>query len=359
MRRARSRTGFAIPTALLVMIMLVLMLTAAFSLVSTERRVADDARGATDALALAESGLERYIVGRAAMGFIGVPGPSESTRVVFSHGYADVVLVRIRPQAGALPPIYLIRSTGVRTLLRVANSASAQRSVAEYASWTGATLGTGAAWTSLSGLKKNGGSGTLSGEDQCGGPSVAGVAVPTVPGYTQNGGASVPEGSPPILSLGTQTQAEAATKIDWNGIVNQTAVTPDVSLPSGSWPSFSDPNTFPVIMVTGDLSLPGSGHGLLIVTGKLTLNGNVNWDGVILVGSNMVSNGNNTVTGAIVTGLNDKLGLGAAVDSIGVNSVGNGNKMFQYNSCSVTNALAKFGKLVPYNNAWMDDWATF
>ena len=37
------------------------MLTAAFSLVSTERRVADDSRAATDALALAESGLERYL----------------------------------------------------------------------------------------------------------------------------------------------------------------------------------------------------------------------------------------------------------------------------------------------------------
>jgi hypothetical protein len=359
MPRLAARPGFAIPTALLVGVLLLLMLTAAFSLVSVERKVADDARAGTDALALAESGLERFIVGRSSMGFTGVPAESESTRVVLAHGYADVVLKRIRPPNGAVSGLYLIRSSGVRTTQRVANSVDAHRSVVEYASWVNGTLGTNAAWTSLSGLQKNGGSGTLSGIDACGGASVAGVAVPTVPGYSQNGGASVPAGTPPILSLGTQPQAQQATKIDWNGVVGGTAFTPDVSLPGGSWPSFADPAQYPAIMVDGDFTLPGSGRGLLIVTGKLTLNGNLNWDGVILVGSNLVSNGNNQVTGAVVTGLNDKIGAGTAVDTIGVNTIGNGNKLFQFNSCSVTKALAAFGRLVPYNNTWADDWATF
>jgi hypothetical protein len=354
--RLQPRPGFAIPAAILVSLVLMLALFSAFELVSTERKVADNARAATDAEAIAESGLETYLLTRTALGFVGVPAASESTRVTLPHGYADVVLTRVRAGVGASPPIYLVRSRGVHTVKRVANSLDASRSVAEYAAWKSATLGTAAAWTSLSGLHKNGASGTLSGTDACGGPTVAGVAVPTNPGYTQNGGASVPSGSPAIQDLGTLPQAEAATAVDWNTIVSN-AFTPDVAMPGGSWPTFSDPNAFPVIKVTGDLSLPGSGHGLLIVTGRLTISGNATWDGIILVGSNLVSNGNNSVTGAVVTGLNDKLGAGVAIDTIGVGSVGNGNKTFQYNSCSVSKALAAFGRLVPYSNAWVDDWA--
>jgi len=355
--RLQPRAGFAIPAAILVSLILMLALFSAFELVSTERKVADNARSATDAEAIAESGLETFLLTRAALGFVGVPAASESTRVTLPHGYADVVLTRVRAGVGSSPPIYLVRSRGVHTVKRVANSLDASRSVAEYAVWRNATLGTAASWTSLSGLQKNGGSGILSGVDACGGPTVAGVAVPNVPGYTQSGGASVPQGSPPILNLGTQTQAEQATNVDWNSINSGSGFAPDVAIPGASWPSFSDPAVYPVIKVTGDFTLPSNGHGLLIVTGKLTLNGAVTWDGIILVGDHLVSNGNNQVTGAVVTGLNDKLGLGASVDSIGVNSLGNGNKLFQYNSCSVSKALGAFGRLVPYSNAWVDDWA--
>ncbi len=74
------------------------------------------------------------------------------------------------------------------------------------------------AWTSLTGLSKKGGSGTISGVDACGAAApVAGVAVAS-PGYSQNGGSSVPSGSPNIANLGTPAQAAAAIKIDWAGI---------------------------------------------------------------------------------------------------------------------------------------------
>jgi Tfp pilus assembly protein PilX len=185
MPRLAQRSGFTIPMAMLVALVLLVMLTAAFTLVSTERRITDDTRAATDAEAIAESGLERYMVGRLQMGFNGIPGASESTRVVFSHGYADVVLTRIKPPVGLALGLYIIKSHGVRTVKKVANSVDAERTVAEYAQWKSGTIGTSAAWTSLSGLHKNGGSGTLSGVDQCGGPSVAGVAVPHSPGYTR------------------------------------------------------------------------------------------------------------------------------------------------------------------------------
>ena len=111
-----------------------------------------------------------------------------------------------------------------------------------------------AGWTSLSGLHKNGASGTLTGDDGCGAvPSVAGVAVPTNPGYTGHTGPV--SGNPPILNLGTTAQTVAATKIDWDGIVNKGAITPDITIPPGSWPASFPANDWPVIKLVGDWGL--------------------------------------------------------------------------------------------------------
>ena len=356
MMRRFARRGFAIPTALLVSLMLVVLLTASFTMISTERHVSDNARSQTDAVSLAESGIEHYLVERSSMGFTGQPAASESTRVMLAHGYADVVLTMVRPITGTRPATYLVRSHAVRTASsRVANASSAERTVAEYLYWQRGSVGTNAAWTSLSGLHKNGGAGTIDGHDMCAeAPDAAGVAVPTAPGYTQTGGASVPTGSPPIADLGSQAQANASAKVDWDGIVNHGAITPDIAFPGGTWPSFASPTYWPVIIVTGDMAIPSSGRGMLIVTGNLTLNGAVSWDGVILVGNNVISNGNNTVTGAVVTGLNEKLGM-----TVPTNDIGNGTKTFRYNSCSIASALQQYGRLEPYGNAWLDNWATY
>jgi hypothetical protein len=352
--RAMNRPGFAIPTALLVSLVLLVMLTASFSLVSSERKVVDDGRAELDAEAIAEAGLEQFLANRRSFGFTGIPAVSESTRVVMGHGYADVVLTQLRPQVGSLPPLYLVKSHGVRTVKQVANAPDAERTVAEYAKWKNGTIATNAAFTSLTGIQKYGGAGTISGVDACGGPSAAGVAVPTPPGYSQDGGALIPDGSPNILSLGTQQQAIDGTNMDWQGVVNGTSFTPDVSLPAQSWPDFQNPNSYPTIKVTGNYALPTSGRGLLIVTGDLTINGALHWDGVILVGGTLIANGNDVVDGAVMSGLNELLG-----QSVPVQAIGNGDKTFQYDACKIANAMSAFGALVPFTNAWVDDWATF
>ena len=356
MHARTERRGFAIPTAILVSMMLVVMLTASFTLVATERRVSDNARAQTDAEAIAEGGIEHYMVERTTMGFSGVPGSSESTRVILAHGYADVVSTKVRAQNGLRPDTYIIRAHGVRTSGgRVANAIVAERTVAEFAWWQRGSVGAHAAWTSLSGLHKNGGAGTIDGHDMCGAaPDASGVSVPTAPGYVQTGGASVPAGVPPISDLGSQTQANDAVKVDWDGIVNHGSITPDVAIPANTWPSFASPTYWPVIIVTGDLAMPTSGRGLLIVTGDVTMNGAETWDGVVLVGSHLISNGNNTVTGMVITGLNEKLGI-----SVLPNDIGNGTKTFRYNSCSIASALQQYGRLEPYGNAWLDDWKTY
>src|SRR5207245_9154551 len=147
----------------------------------------------------------------------------------------------------------------------------------------------------------------------CGGwgqrPGVTGVAVPTTPGYPQNGAGTAPQADPPVLSVPpTPAQMADQVKIDWAGISGGTAVTPDITIPPGSWPAFSAPNYWPVIKVNGNFALPGDGQGTLIVTGSLTISGNINWRGVLLVGDNLTSKGNNGVDRDTVTGLNVKLG---------------------------------------------------
>lgn len=361
----QSRSGLALPVVLLTLVLLTVGLVALFTLVGSDRRVTDNESASMRAFELAESGLEQFIAKRDSMsvyvadsakwkmGYAMLPpARSESLRITVAGGYADVIVQRIRVGGGNTPSVYVVRSHGVSTVGRLRGVPQAERTVAQFAYWQLNPIRVIAGWTAVTGLNKNGNSGSLSGTDGCGvNPAVAGVAVGS-PGYTgQFGPAS---GNPPIQSLGTQQQAYVSAGIDWNAIVNENAIMPDITLPGGSWPNFSNPNYWPVIRANGNFSLPGDGRGTLIVTGNLTISGSTSWNGVILVGGNLTSNGNNTVQGAVVSGLN--VGLGQTVPQ---GTVGNGNKTYQYNSCNIANAAARFAALRVFPNAWLDNWATY
>lgn len=354
-RHSHARRGAALPVVLLLMVILTISLTASFTLNDAEIRVVDDHKEQLDAFVLAESGRERYLADRAAFGLTGPPAAAESIRVNLDGGYADVVLTRVRTPSALEPTVYVLRSRGVRTISTRYNVPPASRTVAEYVMWQDTTVNTLAAWTSLSGLLKNGGSGTLSGVDGCGvSPTVSGVAVPNTPGYMQSGGSSVPAGNPPINYMGTQEQSNNSVNIDWESIKAGTALTPTVEIPGDMWPSFADPNYWPTIKVNGNYTLPTDGRGLLIVTGSLTVDGSQVWDGVILVGQTLTSNGSNTVNGAVISGLDLKLGI-----PVPASDLGNGTKTYQYNSCNVKKALGGLGGFISYRNAWADNWPSY
>ena len=357
MTRIRDRRGVALPMALLVTVVLTMLLAAGFAAMGGERRVHANDEAALDAFTLAETGLELFLAKRDSFGFVATPpAVSESTRMTLDGGYADVVLTRMRTDPAAKRYGYVIRSHGVSTVKTLSGTPQAERTVAEYGVWQTGSMNVLAGWTSLSGLHKNGASAMGSGVDQCGqAPAVAGVAVPTNPGYTQNGGGLAPQGSPPVKNVApTPAQMADSVSIDWAGISSGSALTPDITIPPGSWPSFSDPNYWPTIKVNGNWTLPGNGQGTLIVTGGLTISGNITWNGVLLVGGNLTSNGNNSVNGATVTGLNVKLG-----QTLPQGDVGNGTKSYNYNSCNVAAAMGKWSQLVGYSNAWVDNWPTY
>jgi Tfp pilus assembly protein PilX len=358
MRSQTSEYGIALPMAMLLIAVLTVLLAAGFSALGSERRVNANDEAQLDAFMLAETGLERFIARRDSLGFTSAPpAVAESTRITLGGGYADVVLQRVRTDSVAKRYGYAVRSHGVSTVAALRGTPQAERTVAQYATWETGTMNVLSSWTSLSGLLKNGASSMgTGGVDACAVmPTIAGVAVPTNPGYTQNGGSSpAPQGNPPVKNLGNNPEAAESVKIDWDGIVNRNAVTPDITIPPGSWPSFTDPDYWPVIRVNGSYALPGDGQGTLIVTGSLTISGNLTWRGVLLVGDNLISNGINGVDGATITGLNVKLGA-----SVPQSDVGNGTKRYNYNSCNVDKAMARFGQLVGYTNAWVDNWPTY
>jgi hypothetical protein len=349
----RSERGVALGMVLLVTVVLTLVLMAGFAAMSSERRVVANDEASLHAFELAQNGLELFMAKRDSLGFVASPpAATESTRATFGGGYVDVVLKQVRADTVNNRYGYAIRAHAVSTDPALSGVPRGERTVGEYAVWQIGTMHVVSGWTSLTGLQLNSASGSLTGNDGCSKMTpVAGVAVPTSPGYI--GPASLVSGNPPVLYLGTQQQAVQSTKIDWDGILNKNAVPFDYVIPPASWASITF-TKWPTIKVIGDFTLPGAGQGTLIVTGNVTISGSKMWQGVILVGGNLTSNGNNTVEGAVVSGLNVQFGA-----SLPIATLGNGTRTYQYNSCNVTSAMAKQGKLVPYTNAWVDNWPTY
>ena len=115
-------------------------------------------------------------------------------------------------------------------------------------------------------------------------------------------------------------------------------------------------NDWPVTRVDGDLILPASGKGILVVTGNLTWNGTPlkTWEGIILVGGTITANGQGNIYGALVTGLNVKTG-----GTVGLSDLGNGTKDYEYDSCAISRALSHVGSLERVRNAWTDTWPSY
>jgi hypothetical protein len=385
--RHQDRRGFALVMVILTVVVLTMLVLAAFTLGRAEHRINEDNKAQIGALAMAQKGLDQYVFHRqresvfardTLNGKTAVPanailppgrlGP-ESLRVVINDpvtgaqaGYADVILTRLRAQnvKARKPNIYLVRSHAVETANRLPNTPPAEHTVAKYIEWRPQSMNVVAGWSALSGLQVNGISATLSGVDDCAQvDAVAGAAVPLNPGFIGSSGTL--NGIPKLDTIGvTPKDMYKELGIDWPGIISGKTLQPTHTIPpetfSESW--FKDPGTnneiWPTILVKGNFVYPMTAsklQGTLIVTGNLVISGDRMWEGIILVGGTATSDGNNTVEGAVVTGLN------VALDSVvPITSIGNGTKTFQYNSCNVEKAANSMGNLAPYQNAWSNNW---
>jgi hypothetical protein len=355
MSLSNARKGFALPTAILIIGILSISIAAGYSLVISERRGVDDQNEQVSAFVHAEQGLETFFVKRDSLGYNSTPpGATEGPkRIYFKGGYADVQLDRIRSPVGSLAGLYVVRSKGVQTQGAIGGNPAGVRTVAQYAAWEPASMEVLAGWTAISGIKKNGSSGSFLGVDACGdSAALAGVAVPVVPGFSR------PETADSTEYLGqTVNDAAREVEVDWAGILAGTALTPNIVMPGGTLPNWSDTTYYPTIFYNGDLgtmSPYNGGRGILIVSGNLGGNGaTFTWKGIVLVGGDLVGNGTNDIEGAIISALNVKLGQTVAINTA------NGTKTYQYNSCEVAKALQGMGALVPLPNTWVDNWVEY
>jgi hypothetical protein len=367
----RSKEGFALPMALMVMLVLTAGVAAGYMATSAETVTNAAHRGDTRAYNLAVAGLEQFLARRNEAGFCtncladptAAAADSEWTTVNLTGGYAIVKSVRVRRHiSDTLPALYFIRSMGVDTsseLSGATRSTNGTRIVGIYATWNTATVNVQGAWFALSGLRKNGNAGRIDGTDNCstaeggGKPTLAGAVVP--PGQF-SGDVTPFVGSPAIDTTDSFQTMKDSSKLDWAGIVGG-SITPDYEIPGDAFPSASwfasNPNDWPVIRVrTNNYTLPNAGRGMIIADSNFTISGSNMWDGIVLVGGKLTSNGNNTTAGATFAGLN--LLLGGSPGQSTDDSDANGQKTYVYHSCNVAKAAAGLQSYKTWNNTYMD-----
>ncbi|HVZ78603.1 MAG TPA: hypothetical protein VG818_11535 [Gemmatimonadaceae bacterium] len=375
MTALKNREGFALPMAILVIAVITAALAAGFLATNSEIATNQAERGVNRAFWIAQNGLEQFLVRRSESGFCqlcyltGANAPPvaqyESARVAVTGGYADVTSRQVHASTGSNDPaIYFVMSHGVDTTVKMSgagNSAKAERTVGMYAKWNTMVMNVLAGWTSLSGISKQGSSGTISGVDQCGqDTSRAGVSVPK--GEWSSSGHFSPTGNPPLDTTKSVSQLAAQTKIDWASIMNG-AITPDVEIPPNSFPSsskFADTSYWPIIRIhSNNYSLPNAGQGIIIADSNFTISGSNMWNGIILVGGSLTSNGNNTTSGATISGLNILRGGTADTSVVISEATANGTKSYVYNSCNVSRATKGMQVYQAVPNTWIDNVAIY
>jgi hypothetical protein len=361
-----NRSGFALPMAILLIGFMTAGVLAAFARTGAEVQIVDNQSADTRAYANAERGLGQFLAG-------GKPPTVDPFTVNYTYpdGGATVTVTRMRPRAFPKDTaVWLVQSTG--RVVAQSGRPLGERTVAQLGQEVIGQMQVLSSWTSLNTLNKSGDAGSISGIDPCTGTSVAGVATPTG-GLT--GKTDLIVGDPQHLQMGnTLDSIKDHVKIDWLAITDTAApaIDPDVMVCTpgtygytdaswgghscGSWPSsFAN---WPVILVNGSLTpnLPSNGQGTLIVTGDLDIGGNQYWDGIILVGGRIHDKGNGGITGAVISGLNVLKG-----ETVGMSIVdeASGTKDYQYDSCTVANAMANMSRLEPLDNAWIDNWKTW
>ncbi len=362
---AKNEDGAALMIVLIVLVGLTVLATGGMILTSTQIRMSENTQAGTYAFYAADAGLAQHFGTDSSNG-------TDTVTYTYAQGTATVwgeKLLNVTTDSSRV--LYRITSRGSYTNPQ-GNVTSREVSKIALETSSSGGLAFSAAFVAGAGLKKNGTSGTISGYDaassfDCGGapgPAIAGLTVPP-DGYEQNGqgGTSedpgeqdlVPEGEPDVDYKPSGLEALQDTGIDWAGMLDGTAVTPDYTLPGDSWPFPGLPaDEWPVILVdqthtsiSNDKTIYKGGRGLLIITGDLTLNGNGHkftvpdwkWEGVILIGGKLVMNGYTEIEGAIVTGLDQLLGDAPGADT----DLGNGNKSIKYNSCAVAAATSGLG----------------
>jgi type II secretory pathway pseudopilin PulG len=350
-----DRRGFALPVVILIIALLTVLLTSGLTRARTERQIADASDETSEALVVAQSGLQTYF------GTVTTrPSDGDSSRINVIGGYANVVVYLVRQPADTLEEsLYLVRSTGYVINPDSGAVPRARRTVAQFATWGIARIERLGALTAINGLRHHDTPNIeprleVSGIDQCGvAPAIAGIRTSQMVWAGTDPDTSL-TGSPAGVVVQAGATILANQRIDWPGVLGSN-LTPDyTAFQNGSV-------TYPIQRVLGSLSVSGvvSGTGLLVVRDDFTTSGTqFFFNGIILVGRRALFRADsNVVRGLVVTGLDPAV---TSPSETGGNPSGNERHAFlYYNSCIVQQVLARIAGLSPVRNAWLDTWASY
>lgn len=342
----RNEKGFALPLTLLLLTMLTVMLTSAFARMGTEIETAAASEAGVEAIAVAQSGLEKYF----GTDVTYRPRSGDSTRYNVTGGYAWIV-----PEALYTPTdttddyTFIVRSTGYVIHAAQGSTPLSSRTVAQFAVWQTGAIPEYAALTTANGVKRrNGGIVEVHGQDLvCGtGESVLHTRLTGSNAYWVD--ASSGTG---VLSSGTPADLASSFNMEWD-VINSGEFEADYT-------SFQEWDaTYPTIVIDGNFDLIDTGgYGLLVVTGDMKTNGAfAYWQGLVLVGGDIHFDADYSYFyGAVVTGLDEQLGG----PSPGTTDIGgnNRNTYIYYAPCIVDMALLSLTGFRPIDNTLVDNWA--
>lgn len=349
--------GFALAVVLIALVGLTALGVGGFLMTNSSYTASQNSRTSLEALYLADTGLERFLAEHQG------PVPSSLT-YTYANGTA-VITTDTLNQTNALQSVWRITSEGRHPLPK---GGTARRTVQTIAVLDGLTFKFPSAFSSASGMTKNGNAGRIEGYDnstagECptaGQGDTDGVATPQSDPYTQSGGKTlVPEGSPKDTALySSQLELLEATGVDWGAMVAGELLQFDYTIPPDSWPDFSSmpADEWPVIYIDnqgGEYTVgPGhSGRGTLVVRGDLKMDGSFNWKGPIMIGGALTTDGFQHVEGGITSGFNVLLG-----EAVAQSTIGNGSKEILYHSCNNMAAMQHTATFVKDPGTWAETY---
>jgi hypothetical protein len=330
------------------------MLSAAFTRVAADRRVADGTEWTVSSFSIAQGALSSYMSSQDEP-----PANGDSVRVNVAGGFAWVVPWVIQDHPDPTVPVkYVIRSTAYMIDPAHGPDTLATRTVAQFARWQPADITRVATFTAANtspGIDEEDGAGSadmwIYGADECGeAPAIDGVRSFS----SGRLGPKNPDNQSRGLKIGgTPMEVALETKIDWDAIKNSDALEPNyTSLVNGDM----EFKTY-FIETSRQVSYNVKGTGLLVVTGELETRGSYfEWDGVVLLGKHLDTDATLTrISGLLVTGLNRLTG-----DDPGPgNQVDEDKSVIRYNSCHVRSAVERWEGFVRLPGGWVDTWNTY
>lgn len=352
MRRLAEQHGIALVALILVMVLMTVLAVAALTRAIAEHQASAAVTWDAKTFYAADGARE--------LGFVALESyyeiaPGDSVTLLEDYEFGDRVYgsaAAVRVDAGGNgwdPREFLVYGHGYT------EPAYAESKIAEYIRIDAAPpWDLFGGFVTLKGLRKNGVSGMVSGfdPDTCGPPVPGLIAGGEV---TQSGapiGNNAPwlAGNPPLEYKDPETLTAELGFDEW-AEARDGPFDYEVDDPA-AWPAVNTCETWPVIRVGPGAALRSgqSGCGMIIAPSSFDVGGGFTWEGIILVGTDMRVNGLINVTGTALTGLNTTLG-----EPVADSDLGNGTKLFSYNSCAIRKALLRWNPTVE-NHGWREVW---